>query len=167
MSAPSSQAPGGRAGSPRNIPGDACYSPSAVAIILRGLGANAALGTEAGLWKRGVVREAHPAGKGGRRTDTPPARPGIPERRLRLSASTTVRRNACLLCCPGGTSAPGASFTPEASRRADAETQASPRPYHLARALFQKRRKVARTGGPSRLYRGSLTSPLLLSESGS
>lgn len=55
---------------------------------------------------------------------------------------------------------------PETSRRAGAETQAvPPRPHPRARAPFQKRRKVARVGGPSRFYRGSLTGSLLRGES--
>lgn len=54
-----------KAGSPRQTPWDAHYSPSAVAIFLGGLGVVAALGREAGFWKRVLVREAHGAGKGG------------------------------------------------------------------------------------------------------
>lgn len=60
-----------RAGSPGLTPGKARYSPSAVAIVLGGLGAATAL-REAGLWKRGVVREAHRAGKEKRGPQTPP-----------------------------------------------------------------------------------------------
>lgn len=64
-----------RAGSPGLTPGKARYSPSAVAIVLGGLGAATAL-REAGLWKRGVVREAHrvvrEAHRETRPTDTPP-----------------------------------------------------------------------------------------------
>lgn len=136
-----------RAGSPRQIAGDACYSPSAVAIILRGLGAAAAPGREERLWKRGVVTEAHVAGKGRRPTDTPPARPSIPGRPHALSASNT----ACSHRTPEGSATqeqlrlPAQAIPPETSRRAGAETQAAPpHPPPCAGAVPEEAKSGAR-----------------------
>lgn len=70
--------------SPGLTPGKGRYSPSAVAIVLGGLGTATAL-REAGLWKRGVVKEAHRAGEGRRGSQTPPSPPG----RVALSRALT------------------------------------------------------------------------------
>ena len=111
-------------------------SPSTAAIVRSGPGAPAALGRDAGLWKRSAIREAHGAGEGG-----------------------TAHRHA-----PGRAArpiAPPPGLFEHRRGRGTSRVSKLPRGAHpppRAGAVPGKR-KMARTGGPSPLCCPSRTAP--------
>lgn len=131
------EARGRRAGGPGGVP-DARYSPSAVAIILGGLGAAAETrdsGKEEGSERlTGRGREAPSR-------DTPPAARRHPARR----SVAELRRKPGCRCPPSLVGTRGVSALREASRRAGAATPTAPLPPS-PRPLLARRRRGSRRG---------------------
>ena len=134
-------------------------SPSTAAILRSGPGAPAALGRDAGLWKRSAIREAHGAGEGGTAHRHAPGRaarpiappPGLFEHRRGRGTSRVSK-------LPRGAHARATLPAAQAQRRAP-----GPLP---ARANFLEREKWRALAAPPRFAAPRGPRPLLARESG-